>query len=334
MKKKMLAIIFILCTSVHAGETITIQDNTNISAWPPTEVNSACYPQLYDVLSLKNSGMSSHIASLFFQTDSRDLGSTMFQSGRIALLRESNALPSFAFGLRSGNQMKEIMRIVNNGNVGIGTTNPESKFHVVIDEGAPTSFIGNFCISGKNNGKVILMGANGSNNVWIQSHGSVPLYINELGNNVIFNKNAGNVGIGTTTPTCKLDVKGNIRAEEIKVEVVDATDIKIKNDAWADYVFKDNYILKPLSEVESFIKENKHLPDVPSAVEIQKEGLNMSEMMSTQMKKIEELTLHLINQNKLISEQNNQMLEMKKTLTDDNNQLKAEVELLKQKMVK
>ena len=63
---------------------------------------------------------------------------------------------------------------------------------------------------------------------------------------------------------------------------------------WSDFVFEDNYKLRPLEKVESYIQQNKHLPDIPSAKEIKENGLSMAQMMSKQMQKIEELTLYLI----------------------------------------
>jgi hypothetical protein len=104
--------------------------------------------------------------------------------------------------------------------------------------------------------------------------------------------NNGNVGIGTVNPQNKLDVNGIIRAKEVKVET-----------GWADFVFNDDYRLKPLSEVNAFIQENKHLPEIPSATEIKEnEGVNLGEMQVKLLQKIEELTLYIIQQEKRINE--------------------------------
>jgi hypothetical protein len=114
----------------------------------------------------------------------------------------------------------------------------------------------------------------------------------------------GNVGIGTTTPTGgKLVVNGTIRAKEVKVENnIAANEFIVNSSRWSDFVFEDNYNLPSLNHVESYIKENKHLPDVPSAKEVEEEGLSMAEMMKKQMQKIEELTLYVIEQNKQLSD--------------------------------
>jgi hypothetical protein len=81
--------------------------------------------------------------------------------------------------------------------------------------------------------------------------------------------------------------------------------VKLQGE-WADYVFDEDYDLMSLSEVESFIKENKHLPDVPSAKEVKKDGLDVAEMNATLLKKVEELTLHIIELEKKVNELQNE----------------------------
>ncbi len=98
----------------------------------------------------------------------------------------------------------------------------------------------------------------------------------------------GNVGIGTATPTEKLSVNGKIRAKEIKVEAT----------GWPDYVFEEDYKITSLSELENFIKKHKHLPEVPSAKEVEQNGVELGEMNKLLLKKIEELTLMLIEKDK------------------------------------
>jgi hypothetical protein len=139
--------------------------------------------------------------------------------------------------------------------------------------------------------------------------------------NVLVNvTSAGRVGIGTTTPNsnAKLDVAGNIFSSgKIAIGTTDPTKIgsnslavngdalfvKVKVESygtWPDYVFHKKYRLLPLSEVEKFIQKNNHLPEVPPATEVEKEGLDVGENQALLLKKIEELTLYIIEQDKRI----------------------------------
>ncbi|MCX2495303.1 hypothetical protein OQX63_17565 [Pedobacter sp. PF22-3] len=102
--------------------------------------------------------------------------------------------------------------------------------------------------------------------------------------------NNGNIGMGTLTPNERLAVNGNIRAREIKVEASN----------WPDYVFDEGYKVGTLEELEGYIKANKHLPDIPSAKVIEKDGLALGEVNKKLLKSLEELTLHVIQLNKRI----------------------------------
>lgn len=94
----------------------------------------------------------------------------------------------------------------------------------------------------------------------------------------------GSIGIGTSnTSSYKLSVKGKIRAEEIKVET-----------GWSDYVFEEGYDLPTLEEVERHINEKGHLINIPSAKEVEENGIELGEMNMKLLEKIEELTLYVI----------------------------------------
>lgn len=101
---------------------------------------------------------------------------------------------------------------------------------------------------------------------------------------------SGNIGIGITSPSEKLSVNGNVRAKKIIVS----------QTGWPDYVFDPAYKLKPLSELAAFIQKYQHLPDMPSAKEVEEEGISVGDNQALLLKKIEELTLYLIEQNKKI----------------------------------
>jgi hypothetical protein len=112
----------------------------------------------------------------------------------------------------------------------------------------------------------------------------------------------GKVGIGTSNVDCgancddyRLFVTDGIKTEKVKVEVASTA-------GWADYVFEKGYNLQNLKEVEDYIKENKHLPNVPSAKEVVEDGVNLGEMDAILLRKIEELTLYIIDLEKKVEE--------------------------------
>ena len=104
---------------------------------------------------------------------------------------------------------------------------------------------------------------------------------------------AGNIGIGMINPQNKLDVRGKIHSQSVVVDML----------GWSDYVFKKDYQLPSLQEVKAYIDQNQHLPEIPSEQQIAKEGLNLGEMNKLLMKKVEELTLYLIEKDKKEKEQ-------------------------------
>jgi hypothetical protein len=109
--------------------------------------------------------------------------------------------------------------------------------------------------------------------------------------NVILVDNGGNVGIGTDNPLEMLSVAGTIQAYEL-----------ILDTGWSDYVFEEDYDLMSLPEVEQYIAENRRLPGMPSSTEVQEHGLPVADSQALLLQKVEELTLHMIEQNKRINE--------------------------------
>lgn len=122
----------------------------------------------------------------------------------------------------------------------------------------------------------------------------------------LFVNNDGNVGIGTATPSTKLTVDGEISCTSVKSNgKITTKEIEVTILGWPDYVFGEDYSLKSLSEVESFIKENKHLPGVPSQTDVHNNGIELGNMNKILLEKVEELTLYVIELQKQVDELKN-----------------------------
>lgn len=190
---------------------------------------------------------------------------------------------------------------LGNGNVGIGTISPTDKLEV----------IGNFVsrVSPGSNRLARIANSNSAGELHLFTGNSSSVVIDANGNSYL---NGGNVGIGTTTPTNKLEVNGTIRTKKVKVEA----------SSWPDYVFEPGYQPLSLPETEAFIKTHKHLPEVPSAQEIEEKGQDLGAVQTVLLKKIEEMTLQMIEMNKKIEKQD-QRIEL---LEEENRDLKTKTD--------
>jgi hypothetical protein len=198
------------------------------------------------------------------------------------------------------------------GNVGIGTLTPLAKLNVAVGAGGTNGIVG-LMIGSISNYPSLELGIENNYEGMIRTYGNdlkiyagnwrtlgatatedhaMYFYTSKSGSpnwstaKMVLN-HEGNVGIGTTNPTEKLAVNGKIRAKEIKVET-----------GWADFVFAKDYKLPTLQETEKHIKEKGHLPGIPSAAEVEKNGVELGDMNKKLLQKIEELTLYLIEMKK------------------------------------
>ncbi|WP_422082350.1 hypothetical protein [Ulvibacterium sp.] len=192
-------------------------------------------------------------------------------------------------GFNFSNGLADLMKITYEGNVGIGTTAPNEKLDI--------------------NGNILV-----DRMVKIDGHGSVAslqimdnsdtgtpdiLLRGDDGDSYI---KAGSLGIGTMdTGTYKLAVNGNVRAKEVRVET-----------GWSDFVFEKDYDLPTLEEVEKYIQDKGHLKGIPSAEEVAENGIFLGEMDSKLLRKIEELTLYIIDMNKRMELLEKENLQLKK----------------------
>ncbi len=230
-------------------------------------------------------GSTIDVISAFESTDSGTQIALTDNSGSLRLGTLSNGAFALSVGgdasSTTGANVVEAIRVNSVGEVGIGTTSPGAKLHLNGTGGFDSGYIisnshdqvnGYFNYDTNNSPYLITYAGTGAAEVELQSDGDVIL------------AQAGNVGIGTAAPGNKLEVNGTIRSKEV---IVEAT-------GWPDYVFGPEYELLTLEEIEAHIKSKGHLPEVPSAKEVEEEGQHLGEMQQLLLKKIEELTLHVI----------------------------------------
>jgi hypothetical protein len=204
------------------------------------------------------------------------------------------------------------------GDVGIGTTAPTAQLHTtgtVLFAGLPVNSAPTNVIVSDGSGHIgyeaVSSFSGGGSSDWSTS-----------GSN-INNSNTGVVIIGTvpsplfSDANLKLAVNGDIYSQKV---VVTAT-------GWADYVFDPGYKLVPLKELEAYVIKNRHLPDMPSTSEVDKSGIDLGTNQTVLLKKVEELTLYIVEQNKKSEEQQKLIDDQYKMLL----QMKAEIEELKKR---
>ncbi|MEM6816998.1 MAG: hypothetical protein AAF600_21840 [Bacteroidota bacterium] len=227
---------------------------------------------------------------------------------------------------QSGNANVNLLNL-NEGRFGVGTTSPIEKLDVTgnIQIGA-----NNFLKGKRSDGLILnLVGyipdANGGH-LSISEYSSVPSEVRIFtptdanqgvsiysDRRLVFFRNDGNVGIGVDNPDSKLVVNGKIRSEEVKVEIINGP----------DYVFESGYKLRTLKETKEYIVENKHLPELPTAKEMEANGVDLGDMNMRLLKKIEELTLYQIE---LL-----ERIEKLESKNDEIEDLKKKIELIEKK---
>ena len=187
--------------------------------------------------------------------------------------------------------------------VGIGTMTPAYQLHVY----SPT--IPEFCIGNPKGGLRTIIANNAGEGAPTSRAGDACFIMHGVDDDnvgVIFNFNNNDNNGNRYVKFCDYannDIMAIYNNATVKIDgKLFAKEIEVKTNVWADFVFKPDYNLMPLNELEHFIKQNNHLPDVPTEAEVKENGINVAEMNARLLQKIEELTLYVIEQQKQIDE--------------------------------
>lgn len=335
--KYSLLVVFCILTGIglnsNAQNKLEATGNAGIGTTSPAEKLEISSAGLSNIKLTHTSDVLDVVGAVKFNMAGSDLGKLEVErtiaSGRMSAMK---------FFVRGSGGEFEAMRIANNGFLGIGETSPAARLHVASTPGTvfakftqtdvaatdgalsfmnATGAVGNFIpnITGRSYvpgrsiglyfisevedvlpasdipyGGIIL---DSRNKTGARLATANVLSVNSAGVNLMLVKANGSVGIGTTdTKGYKLAVNGS----GIFTKVV------VKSYAnWPDFVFHPNYKLPALSEVEQFVTKNQHLPGIPSASEVEKEGVDVGEMNKQLLQKVEEQMLYIIEMNKQLA---------------------------------
>jgi len=282
-------------------------------------------------------GLTNPTRSLSLQNSSTNTYMSFNNSGTEKWVVGDEGTVGDRFIIYGGASPNYRLAILNNGNIGIGTTSPQSIFH--INDGGSSSnvtgeYTGDLIIQGNTGNRTSTTGASlefvtpantDGSNPWGQARiigvagnanngdatgklilGTRRWFDKGVGTGATWNygddlviDGGGNIGVNTSnTYGYKFAVNGTVIATSVTVKAY---------GNWPDYVFKKNYTLPSLTDVKTYIDQNHHLPDMPSEQEVITNGLNLGEMNKVLTKKVEELTLYLIEKDKKEKEQQNQM---------------------------
>jgi hypothetical protein len=272
----------------------------------------------YPALNIRTNGAGNLYGPIVYLNATSGTGGRMWGMASSGALDAPFTGSAGNFAIYDANASISRLVINSSGSVGIGTLNPTTG--LLVAQGVITSQTASTLLAGNNDAFNLYAGGGGYNDgakrsiLWSQaglSLGRFGTIYNASRKQVDFvwgdqfNDGAstseamrltggGNLGIGTSNPDAKLTVNGRIHANEVVIDT---------SIPGPDYVFKDDYLLMTLSEVESYIKKYQHLPAIPSAKEMLEKGINVNEMQMKLLQKTEELTLHLIQKEKQILDQ-------------------------------
>jgi trimeric autotransporter adhesin len=286
------------------GNTLSISNGNSVVL--PTHVDvPQTIVQSGNTITLSNGGGSFTLPTF---TDTDVDAQSLSISGNTLTISNGNSVQLPVHGNQTITQNGAIVTLSNGGgSFNIPTTSVIAGTNVTVTGTGDTATP--YVISANDTS---LYAANGSINQATTTSGNRIVDMNN--SNIWFNTanstTNGKIYLGSssvypnTTGNYKLFVEGGIMTEKVKVALRSSAN-------WADYVFANDYKLMPLKEVEQFVALNKHLPGIDSAEQLAKNGIDVAEMQSKQMEKIEELTLYIIDQNKRLEKQNNEIEELK-----------------------